>query len=418
MATENPTPGILPYLTSDLPGAGGAIKRRAEDFRVEEIPSEPIGGRGRHACFLVTKRGLTTAAAARRIARFMGVRIEEIGFAGLKDSQAVASQWMSLPDPDVGRLKAFRDRQVRIERIGWRPRRLGVGDLAGNRFVVRVRDAGFAQLDAARAILDLLVRRGVPNYFGPQRFGSRGDNSAMGELLLRGELEEFLRVFLGRPCAGDPPDSREARKAYDRGDPRLAMRLWPKHCMDPRAALAELLKRRGPAAAVRAIDPHVRRLYVEAFQSDVFNDILARRIGTFDRVLVGDIVEEAATGRISSVDAGAGLAALRKQAEAFRVSPTGLLPGRDARMGGGEPGRIERAVLAERRVTATLFARPAAPVARAGRRALRFRLADAAADAGSDRDGPYLELAFTTPPGCYATVVTEEVCKTRQPYSR
>jgi tRNA pseudouridine13 synthase len=406
---------VLPYLTSDLPGIGGQTKQRVEDFRVEEVAPDGPAGRGRFAWFRLTKRGLTTSAAIQRIARYMGVRPGEIGFAGLKDANAVTSQWVSLAEADVRRLGHFRDRLVRITDAHWRPVRAELGHLAGNRFVVRIRQAAPGRLGDAEAVLEVLRRRGVPNYFGPQRFGSRRDNAAMGEALVRRDLEEFLRIFLGRPCEGDPPRSRAAREAYDRGWPQRALRCWPGHCVDPRTALAALIKGKGRAAAVKAISPRVRQIYVQAYQSEVFNEILARRIGGLDRIEAGDLAEDHATGKSFPVT---NLAAAARRAAAFEISPTGLLPGRGMRLAEGEPGRIERAVLAERKIDQKLFGRRGAPAVEASRRALRYLPGEAELSAGQDRYGPYLEVAFTAPPGCYATVLLEELSKNRLPYTR
>jgi tRNA pseudouridine13 synthase len=403
-------------MTHALPGIGGVIKQRAEDFRVEEVPLRGPTGKGKYLWFRLTKRGLPTPAAAKRVAKYMGVSPEMVGFAGLKDSLAVANQWMSVGgDPDPRRLAKFRDQQLSVDDIHPSSRPIQVGDLAGNRFIVRVRKAQAGRPDQADAILQMLARRGVPNYFGPQRFGARGDNSRLGEALLRGDVDEFLRIFLGRPCEGDPPNSRKARTAFDRGNLAVAMNAWPHHCTDPRNALAALMKRRGGDAAAASIDARVRQLCAQAFQSDVFNSVVAARIDSVDRVLAGDLVEEAESGRIVPVVRAE---ADQKRAEAFRISPTGVLPGRGACLAGGEPGRIERRVLAERGVPLEMFPAPKAVPITGSRRVLRFRPTDMSADAGRDRWGPFIELTFTAPPGCYATVLVEEVCKNRQPYTR
>ena len=409
---------ILPYLTSDLPGIGGVIKQRAEDFRVEEVPLRGPSGKGKYLWFRLTKRGLPTPAAAKRVAKYMGVSPEMGGFAVLKDSLAVACQWMSIGgDPDPRRLERFRDKQVRVDDIRPSSRPIEVGDLAGNRFIVRVRQAAPTCAAKAKAILAVLERRGVPNYFGPQRFGARGGNSRLGEALLRGDVEEFLRVFLGRPCEGDPPTSRKARTAFDRGDLATAMSAWPHHCTDPRNALAALLKHRGREVVVASIDARVRQLCAQAFQSDVFNSVVAARIDSVDRVLAGDLAEDADSGRALPVTS-ANVQAVQARAEAFRISPTGVLPGRGARLAGGEPGRIEKRVLAQRGVGLEMFTGPEALRIAGARRTLRFAPTDMSASAGRDRHGPFVELAFTAPPGCYATVLLEEVCKNRQPYTR
>ena len=398
----------LPHLTSGLPGIGGVVKRRAEDLRVEEIPLPRRAGRGRHLYFQVTKSGITTQAAAERIARHVGARTDEIGYAGLKDAQAVATQWMSLKDGDPRLLASFRDRQIRIRDIQRRPGKLVPGELAGNRFIIRIRDVGKEKLPQARAILDVLARRGVPNYFGRQRFGARGDNAAMGEALVRGNLEEFVAIFLGRGTPADPPDSRAARDAFDLGMFGHAMRYWPRHCAAPRKALAAFMKNRRAADAVAAVDKWTKRIYVEAFAAELFNKMLARRIETMDRVLAGDLAEEQQTGRLFRVDDPAGEQA---RAKSFAISPTGPLAGRNCPLADERPGEIERQVLKERNVDLAMFERCKAANVQGGRRALRFRPAYATLSAGHDRHGSFIDVCFTAPPGCYATVLIDEICK-------
>jgi len=408
---------ILPYFTSGLPGIGGQIKQRPEDFRVDEFAPDAVGGgQGRFTWFKLSKRGLTTSAAIAKVASYLGVKPSGIALAGLKDANAITSQWVSLADADVRRLERLRDKDIRVSDIHFRPVSQEVGNLAGNRFVVRIRQAGKKQLDQARALLDVMVRRGVPDYFGQQRFGSRGDNAAMGEALLAGRDEEFLRIFLGRPWSGDPSRSRTAREAYDRRSLKRAIGCWPAHCVDPRSALTALLAGKGPAGAMKAINPRIRQIYVQAYQSVIFNDILARRIDRIDVIEPGEIVEDHATLRSSPVK---DLAAAGAKAAAFELSPTGLLPGRRMRIAEGLPGQIERAVLAEHKIEASLFEpRPGLKGVDASRRALRYRPGDVNVIAGGDAHGTFIEVAFTAPPGCYATVLLEELCKNRQPYLR
>jgi tRNA pseudouridine13 synthase len=408
---------ILPYFTSGLPGIGGQIKERPEDFRVDEFaPGPDRGGQGRFTWFKLGKRGLTTSAAIAKVASYMGVKPSAIAFAGLKDANAITSQWVSLAEADVHRLERLRDKDIRVSDIHFRPAAQKVGNLAGNRFVVKIRQVGRKQLDQAKALMDVMTRRGVPNYFGQQRFGSRCDNAAMGQALLAGHNEEFLQIFLGRPWSGDPPRSAAARDAYDHRSLKRAFGCWPAYCVDPRNALAALLAGKGPAGAIKAINPRIRQIYVLSYQSLIFNDILARRIDHIDVIEPGDIVEDHATLRSSPVR---DLAAAGARAAAFALSPTGLLPGRRMRIAEGRPGQVEREVLAEHKVDAGLFEpRPGLKGVDASRRALRFAPGNVKVAASSDTHGTFIELAFTAPPGCYATVLIEELCKNRQPYVR
>ncbi len=409
MAEFHTQPSALPYLTRDLPGIGATLRSRLEDFQVEELPLYLPAGTGTHVYFRVTKAGIPTPEAVARIARYMGVRAHDIGVAGLKDARAVTSQMMSLEHVDENRLAAFRDGQMSVEIVGRHNNKLRPGHLRANRFMLIVRGVGREQLPAAEAALDVLMRRGVPNYFGPQRFGARDDTAAMGAAMVKGDLEEFAKVLLGRPQAGDPPDCKAARDAFDAGAYARALGLWPRYYANERRALAEFKKRQRGQAALRAVDKGMKRLYVSAFQSAVFNDVLAARIDAFDRVMAGDLAQKTDTGGVFHVE---GVEADQPRAEAFHISPTGPLPGYRVSLARGEPGRIEEAAMARYAINTDDFRRVGQLKVKGTRRALRFRLDDAAIHADSDELGEHLRLTFTAPSGCYATVVLREIMKT------
>lgn len=398
----------LPFFTSELAGIGGRIKRRAEDFRVDEAPLYQPCGEGTHVYFRVRKVGIPTPAVVERIAEYMHVRRTDIGFAGMKDAQAVTTQWMSLEHADPDKLAAYRDKQVAIEQVARHANKLRAGHLAGNRFAIRIRQVGPDALPAARAVLDVLGRRGAPNYFGSQRFGLRGDTGALGEALIRNDLEEFVAIYLGRPAA-DPPDCRMAREAFDAGDLARARTHWPRHYANERRALAAYKKRRCARAAVAAIDKRMKRFYVSAFQSEVFNEVLAARIGSIDRVMTGDWARKTDTGGVFLVEDAD---AAQPRAEAFEISATGPIVGYRASLAEGEPGQIERRVLAGRGVTREQFRTIGPLKAKGSRRPLRFSLAQPGISAGSDEHGEYIELTFTASSGCYATAVLREIMKT------
>src|SRR5262249_52242730 len=82
----------IPYLPRVLPGVGGVIKQRPEDFFVQEIPLYEASGEGEHVYAEIQKVGVTTFDAIRRIAGALGLSTREIGYAGMKDAQAVSRQ--------------------------------------------------------------------------------------------------------------------------------------------------------------------------------------------------------------------------------------------------------------------------------------------------------------------------------------
>ena len=407
MAAMNPA-ADLPLLTGELPGIGGRIKEHLGDFRVEELPLYEPSGEGTHVYFSVRKAGVGTPEAVARIARHMSVRAHEIGLAGLKDARAVTTQTMSLEHADPRRLAAYHDAQVSVEVLALHTNKLRPGHLRANRFTIRIRGVGPAELPRAETVLDVLSRRGVPNYFGPQRFGARGDTGSLGEALVRDNPEEFVAIFLGRPDPGDPPDCKAARDAFDTGYLDRCLKRWPRHYANERKAVAAFKKRRRPADALRAIDKGRKRLYVSAFQSAIFNEILAARIETFDRVLAGDLARKADRGGIFSVEDPE---AERPRAEAFEISPTGAVVGYRSHLATGEPGRIEAETLARRGIAPEDFKHLRGIRPKGTRRALRFRLHEPRLAAGTDEHGEYVQFTFSAASGCYATVALREIMK-------
>lgn len=180
--------------TAELPRAyGGApligrLRVSPEDFVVAEHLGYSADGEGEHAFLQVRKRGLNTADVARELARFAGVRQVDVGFAGLKDRHAVTTQYFSVhlpgrPDPDWRELNRDALQVVDVRRHRRKIRR---GSLRGNRFVLVLRElAGGRQ--QAEDLLQMIARRGVPNYFGPQRFGRQASNLYRAAQLLAGE---------------------------------------------------------------------------------------------------------------------------------------------------------------------------------------------------------------------------------------
>lgn len=288
----------LAYLTADVPGVGGRIKQRHEDFLVEEQPLYEPCGEGEHLYLFIEKDGLTTTEAIRRIARAFRVSRREIGYAGLKDKHAVTRQHVSLHLPG-GDARADEQSVARLEqqqriKLLWHARhgnKLRRGHHAGNRFVIYIRDVEATAVLRARPILDRLEREGVPNYFGEQRFGYRANGQTLGRLLLLGEHRAFLDELLGRPEPHESQELREARTAYDRGEIEAALERWPRSLRFDRQALDALRQHRSDERAVASVEASHRRLLVSAFQSGVFNRVLDRRIraGAFPKLIEGDL---------------------------------------------------------------------------------------------------------------------------------
>src|SRR4030042_517327 len=165
-------PDSLPFLTAAIPGVGGVIKTRPEDFVVEELPLYQPSGAGTHVYALMEKKGIGTREARDRVARAWNFSRREIGSAGLKDAQAVTRQWISIEHVEAQQLERISVPDVRILQTSRHTNKLKPGHLRGNRFAIRLRKLVLPLPQAtemAQEGLSILSRRGVPNYFGPAR---------------------------------------------------------------------------------------------------------------------------------------------------------------------------------------------------------------------------------------------------------
>jgi len=399
----------LPFLTGDVPGVGGRIKSRREDFRVEEVPLYEPSGEGTHIYFRIEKSGLPTLHAVQNIARALSIGTYDIGYAGLKDASAVTTQTLSLEHVDPARIEALDLPGIRVVDVSRHGNKLKLGHLAGNRFAIRVREVDVARVDEVRAMLEVLARRGVPNYFGPQRFGLRGDSWKIGRAMLLGDYDEALSRMLGRPGPLDRGQVREARELFERGDFPAAAEAWPYPFRNERRLCRALAKAKGDGRrAFRAIDKTLRRFFRSAHQSYLFNQVVARRVDALDRLQAGDLAWRHPRGAVFKVEDPA---AEQARCASFEISPTGPLFGYRMTMPTGEPGVCEQELLAEANLALEDWRDGPERKVKGGRRPLRFRPYDATAEAGQDDVGPFIELRFRLESGCYATTMLREICK-------
>jgi tRNA pseudouridine13 synthase len=158
------------------PVAKGRLRATPEDFVVEEDLGFAPSGSGPHLLLKVRKRNANTEWVAKQIASAARCRPFEVGFAGLKDRRAVAVQWFSVPQPRGAApdLASLREAEFEVLEAHPHSRKLPRGALAGNRFEIRIRDLVAEQGLEPR--LEAIASGGVPNYFGPQRFGRDGAN--------------------------------------------------------------------------------------------------------------------------------------------------------------------------------------------------------------------------------------------------
>jgi len=400
----------LPYLLTDFPGVGGLIKERPEDFFVQEIPLYDPSGEGEHVYAEIQKVGLTTLDAIGIIARKLGISPRVIGYAGMKDAQAVTRQTISIQGHDLSLEAVMAIKEPNLE-VLWASRhgnKLRLGHLAGNRFAVKLREVDPMKVVTLRPALDTLAKRGIPNYFGEQRFGRRGNNDLIGAAFLRGDDKEALRLILGDPKSSDGGDIHAARKNFEKGDLERSMHHWPRRSGMERRMLAKFIRTGDATKAIFMADLSVRKIWVSALQSRIFNTVLTQRLTTLDQVQVGDLAYKHDSGACFFVE---NLEAEAPRAERFEISPTGPIIGRRTSMARGVPGEIEQAVLAKYGITAADFKNGDRDRSPGDRRPLRIMPRDTQLESGVDQFGGFITVAFTLPPGAYATVLMRELTK-------
>lgn len=220
---------------STQPPAHGAavlsarIRTTPEDFIVEEIDGFEASGSGEHLLLTVEKRGMNTAFAAKRIAQWAGIPEMGVSYAGLKDRHAVTRQRFSvhLPKkiaPDVATLESA---DLRVLKHAWHAKKLPRGALAGNRFELLLRDVQGGR-EAIEARLRAIAARGVPNYFGEQRFGRDGDNVANALAMFSGRRvrREQRTIFLSAARSELFNQVLAARVADGCWDQQLEGEVW------------------------------------------------------------------------------------------------------------------------------------------------------------------------------------------------
>jgi tRNA pseudouridine13 synthase len=185
-----------PLLTADLPGTGGRIRARDEDFEVEEVPSYEPCGTGDHLFLWIEKRGVAPEFFARTIAQRLGTHPGNVGTAGLKDRHAVTRQWVSVPKGCEANVSKLDGDGIRVLKTGRHTNKLKPGHLRGNRFRLLIRDAN--REANVSAILERIRAQGMPNFYGPQRFGRDGGTVELGLQCLAGRAPKRIRPFLFR----------------------------------------------------------------------------------------------------------------------------------------------------------------------------------------------------------------------------
>lgn len=396
------------YLSAAFPGIGGHIKDSPEDFIVEEIPAYAACGSGDHLYLRVEKQGMTTFAMIQRLATALGVRENEFGYAGLKDAKAISRQTISLPALELAKVSALELEGITILGADYHTNKLRLGHLRGNHFQIRIHDVDDAAEQRALDILHILEHVGVPNFFGEQRYGALHNNQWVGQAILQQDFERAAAAIIGDPARITNQRWQQAAQSYAQGDTAGALAAFPGRFRDERHLLHALLRGQSHQQAVLSLPRKLLRLYLSAYQSELFDRQVRMRMDSLDLLWPGDIAYIHAKGACFRVEDPA---SEQPRADRLEISPTGLLPGHKAMFAQEQSGLLERALLDNEQLDADAFTRLPGLKLSGERRPLRIPVQQMSCRFQALEGGNQLELSFSLPAGCFATTVLAEIMK-------
>src|SRR5437867_12614421 len=416
--------GIEGYLTS-TPGLGGTLKATADDFLVEEISSPPATAvDGRYTIASLRVRNWETNRLVRELARALHISRRRIGFAGTKDKRALTTQLFSFENVPPEAIKALRIKDIEVLDLSRSDRPLEIGDLAGNRFRIVLRDLAVAP-DRAIPIAEETARQirsfgGFPNFFGLQRFGSvRPITHLVGRHIVRGEFKAAVETYVANPLEGEGPESYEVRAALrDTGDVHAALRSYPKSYGFEKAILNHLASRPDDyVGALQKLPFNLLLMFVHGYQSYLFNRVMSERMRRglpIHEPVAGDLVLPADRRGLPDRDRTIDVTCdnLDRVAERCREGKawvSAILFGSEPEFAGGEPGQIEKEVVASEGLQPNDFIIPEIPriSSRGTRREILapFRGLDVHVGEAA------FSLSFELTRGSYATSLVREFTK-------
>lgn len=415
--------GLELYLTEDIPGIGGKLRKAPEDFEVDEIsilpPEDP---EGRFVIAKVWHRNWEANRLVRRLSTNLRVSRARIGFAGTKDGRSVATQLMSFDAP-IDAVRALSIPDVVVSDAYRARRGIAIGDLVGNRFSIRVSDLR-KDVDVAGTCGKVRERLqgigGFPNFFGVQRFGSiRPITHLIGKDLVRGDFEGAVMRYAANPMDEEDSDANDARRALQESrDFERAFKDFPQKLTFERTMIARLKDRPGDyLGALRTLPKNLLMMFVHAYQSYLFNKILSERIRAGMSIRepeVGDLILPLSKTNVPDQDnpipvTEANLQKVAKSVVEGKAFVSGLIFGTESQFAGGRMGDIERRVIEAEGVGRADF--QIVGLREASSKGIRRELLAQCKDLMIDFDGEVATFRFALNKGCYATSLMREFMK-------
>ncbi|MCS3923186.1 tRNA pseudouridine(13) synthase TruD [Methanosalsum natronophilum] len=421
--------GIECYFTTTS-GTGGSLKQIIEDFEVNEVTNREEGKSGKYLILELKKHNWDTHHVIREISRRLRISQKRITFAGTKDKRAITTQKISISDLDASEIENINLKDIKLKVLGRSNRSVDLGDLIGNEFKITIRNIDLKE-DELNTVLESITDEisesgGVPNYFGIQRFGSiRPITHLVGRELVKGDTESAALTYISKPFPNEPEDTVNARQfVADTMDFAQGLKTFPDHLRYERTMMHHLVTHPGDYEGAFLILPkNLRRMFIHAYQSYIYNKILSERIKQdlpFNRATVGDIVcfknsdgfpDTSKTQKVTEKTIH-GINNLLKRNRAFVTAP---LIGSNTEFASETPGEIEQEIFKHTGTSQSNFANiPVEGLSSKGmrREILLQTIPKYEVDEDELNNGKLkVILNFKLPKGSYATTVLREYMK-------
>lgn len=244
------------------------LRQDLEDFKVEEISEFVLKDSGAYKLYLLEKRGMETFYLLAYLAKQNGILVTDFGIAGMKDKHAITKQYLTIPaDKEI---ETLHEKNFDLNFLGYVDERLKMGSLEGNKFEVTVRNVKKGELEGALKKAKDVEKIGVPNYFDSQRFGSVVNNHFIVKHVLKRDYEAAVKTFLTL--------SSKSEYSRMRKEKIKILQNWGKlEGLDLETTalanvVAEFKKTGDWAAAYRRIPTNIRKMFVSAYQSYLWNE--------------------------------------------------------------------------------------------------------------------------------------------------
>jgi len=163
------------------------FRQSPRDFVVDEIPLYEWSGKGEHLVLKVRKKGMSTHELINHISATLGIKSGEIGYAGLKDKNALTTQYLTINKKLAGEIKRIENENIKILEENYHDNKLKIGHLKGNSFFIRLKKVDKINANKIEGAIKHVESFGMPNYFGFQRFGKDGMNHILGKSLSKSD---------------------------------------------------------------------------------------------------------------------------------------------------------------------------------------------------------------------------------------